>query len=87
MLQVNINLFLILPKDVTAYTNAYFGEGNGPYHLTSVNCYGDEENLLSCSKYTNHHCERNEDAGVACHEGMTMYYYTNLYCTIIGVRQ
>ena len=57
-------------KDVTVHYNSHFGEGKGPYHLTNVYCYGDEENLLSCSFSTNHNCERNEDAGVTCHEGV-----------------
>ena len=69
--QYSLKLILLLlnPIDVTAYTNAYFGEGKGPYHLTNVRCYGDEESLLSCSYSRYHHCEIDEDAGVTCHEG------------------
>lgn len=51
---------------MTTYTDSYFGEGSGPYHVTQLQCNGEEANLLSCSYNSVHNCKRNEDAGVKC---------------------
>ena len=66
--------------DSTAYSNAYFGESRGPYHLDSVYCNGYETNLTACSRqytsggvYNNgidvHNCAPGNEAGVKC-DGM-----------------
>ena len=50
-------------------TNASFGRGSGPVHMTSVNCRGDEEMLDNC-QYNNGvgvtNCHHARDAGVMC---------------------
>ena len=58
--------------DATATTNSFFGDGAGPYHLSSVSCSGEERTLLDCS-YTNQsiislssRCSSGNDAGVRC---------------------
>ena len=49
-----------------AYSNAYFGQGNGPIQLDNVQCSGTEQRLLSCSHLRSHNCGHHEDAGVSC---------------------
>ena len=59
--------------DATAITNSFFGDGTGPYHLSSVYCrgIGGERTLLDCS-YTDQsiisssRCTPGNDAGVRC---------------------
>ena len=58
-------------KDATAIPNSFFGDGAGPYHLSSLGCSGEERTLLDCS-YTNQsiistsRCRSGNDAGVRC---------------------
>ena len=54
-------------SDVTAFTNAVFGPGNGAIVLDNVACTGLEERLVNCP-YDNHtaDCFHSEDAGVYC---------------------
>ena len=51
-----------------AYTNAYFGRGNGGIFLDNVGCSGTESTLLSCYNpgIGHHNCSHNNDAGVRC---------------------
>lgn len=50
-----------------AYSNAHYGQGNGPVHIGSVICGGSEENLLSCSYNAQPSCaSHSKDAGVRC---------------------
>ena len=51
----------------TAYTNAYFGQGNGPIFMDFVSCGSSDTALLACS-YDPNTSEDNhgEDAGVRC---------------------
>ena len=55
-----------------AYSNAYFGRGNGPYHLDNVYCWGNETSLLSCQRAHDnsevgvHNCAPGKEAGVKC---------------------
>ena len=58
--------------DATAILNSFFGDGAGPYHLSSLGCTGEERTLLDCS-YTNQssqslssRCRPGNDAGVKC---------------------
>ena len=58
--------------DATAIPNSFFGDGAGPYHLSSLGCSGEERTLLDCS-YTNQssislssRCRSGNDAGVRC---------------------
>ena len=50
-------------------TNASFGRGSGPVHMTSVSCRGDEKMLSDC-EYTKGigaiNCHHARDAGVIC---------------------
>ena len=52
----------------TAYTDAYFGSGSGPYHLDDVQCTGSEVSILSCSHsgIGIHNCRPGNEAGVKC---------------------
>ena len=54
--------------DVTAFDEAYFGEGAGSIWLDNVFCSGTESDLLSCSHngLGVHNCDHSEDAGVRC---------------------
>ena len=56
-------------SDATALGGSYFGDGDGPYHLSSVSCSGEERTLLECSNPFNigyHTCTPGRDAGVRC---------------------
>lgn len=55
-------------SDATALRGSYFGDGDGPYHLSNVGCSGEERTLLECS-HSNigyHTCTPGRDAGVRC---------------------
>ena len=59
-----------LLADSIAITSQVYGEGSGPYLLSSVGCRGHERNLTECS-YGNsqigyHTCSSGQDAGVHC---------------------
>ena len=66
----------------TAHSKAYFGEGNGPVHLNSVECSGMEYNLTDC-KTMNSGIETSHslDVGVKCQPGIYIYIY--MYVCII----
>ena len=49
-----------------AYSQAYFGEGDGPILLDNVQCVNSEPTLIQCSHVTQHNCGHSEDAGVRC---------------------
>ena len=52
-----------------ANSNAYFGRGNGPYHLDHVYCSGTESSLFSCNRGYSigvHNCRPGKEAGVKC---------------------
>jgi len=54
-----------------AFTNAYFGQGNGAIVFDEVNCVGSEDRLDECPRNHLHHselllCHHREDAGVRC---------------------
>ena len=55
-------------SDATALRGSYFGDGDGPYHLSSVGCSGEERTLFECSHSTigYHTCTPGHDAGVRC---------------------
>ena len=56
--------------DVTALSNSYFGDGEGPYHLSGLSCSGHENTLLDCSRSSStigyHTCSPGNDTGVRC---------------------
>ena len=61
----------------TGYSNAYFGEGEGPVNLDSVQCSGSEYNLTECEignsgTRTTH--SRALDVGVKCQPGLCNSY-------------
>ena len=53
-------------SNVTAFNNAYFGQGTGPIHLDDLSCVGTESSLFSCTYSSTHNCVHSEDAGVSC---------------------
>jgi hypothetical protein len=51
----------------TARSNAYFGQGSGLIHMSSVSCTGVETALLDCSYLSpGSLCDHYDDAGVTC---------------------
>jgi hypothetical protein len=48
--------------------SAYFGEGNGPIHLSRAQCNSRDTRLIDCiiNKTGINGCEHSEDAGVIC---------------------
>ena len=55
--------------DATALSNSYFGDGDDPYHLSGLNCRGDERTLLNCPYFGTigyHTRSPGNDAGVRC---------------------
>ena len=67
----------------TAYTNAYFGQGNGPIFMNWVSCGSSDTALLACS-YNPNTSEDNHgnDAGVRCGgEGSNTYPVTSYFFT------
>jgi deleted-in-malignant-brain-tumors protein 1 len=55
-------------KGSTRFTNAYFGEGTGPYIISDLSCYSSSTTLLSCySNFINTVlCGDSASAGVSC---------------------
>ena len=64
---INLNNNRVL-QDATALRGSFFGDGDGPYHLSGVNCNGNERTLLECSHSTigYHTCTPGQEAGVIC---------------------
>ena len=63
------NISVSVNPGAIAYTNAYFGSGNEPYHLDDVSCSGSETSLLSCRRGYSigvHNCRPGNEAGVKC---------------------
>uniref|UniRef100_A0A8C6WFS8 SRCR domain-containing protein n=1 Tax=Neogobius melanostomus TaxID=47308 RepID=A0A8C6WFS8_9GOBI len=58
-------------KVMKATREAQFGEGTAPIWLSDVDCSGSESSLTDChhSRFGDHKCGHNEDAGVVCSEG------------------
>lgn len=53
--------------DVSAFTNAYFGEHFLPgRNFTSLRCYGNESRLINCRHSTTTTCRMSRVAGVRC---------------------
>ena len=61
-------LFITIPTDAVAFTNAHFGAGTGTIYLDNVGCTGSENNLIDCSRSSFVSClgAHSEDAGVRC---------------------
>ena len=56
----------------TAYTGAYFGEGSGLIHLTSMNCSGFEYDVAECETQkfnVGMNASHSQDVGVKCEPG------------------
>ena len=73
---------LLITTDATTLYNSYFGNGEGPYHLSGLDCHGNESTLLDCPRYRTigyHQCSSGNDAGVRCDGMYTMKLY--LYCS------
>ena len=62
-------VILIIISDAQARNRAAFGKGTGPIHMDNVNCYSNEQTLLSCGYDPNaSEDSHNEDAGVVCYK-------------------
>ena len=89
--QAHLNYFSIfyLHTGAIPVFIAYFSQGIGIVHLTSVQCTGTEVQLLSCSHHTpsqySYYC-RHDDAGVIC-QGMyvLMLCKVSQYRCMIGI--
>jgi deleted-in-malignant-brain-tumors protein 1 len=53
---------------VRPLSGRYVPDGSGKIWLSNVHCNGNEQNLTSClhSRWGNHNCGHDDDAGVAC---------------------
>ena len=76
-------------SDATALSNSYFGDGVGPYHLSGLNCRGDERTLLNCTRSSSttigyHTCSPGNDAGVRC-DGNHLASYIILRLRLIRI--
>ena len=67
ILAIMINICLV----ATAFSNARFGQGEGPILLDDLRCTGEEGSLLECRHrgIGIHSCGHYEDASVLCYNG------------------
>ena len=62
-----------LTAGATAHSDAYFGEGSGLIHLTSVKCSGLEYNVTECeTQNLENSFGHSLDVGVKCQPGMLL---------------
>lgn len=54
--------------DAIAFTEAYFGKGEGYIWMDEVTCTGNELSVLDCqfNDWGDEDCDHSEDAGVKC---------------------
>ena len=67
--------------DATALRDSYFGDGDGPYHLSGIYCQGGERTLLDCqfnnqSIISSRICTPGNDAGVRCDGQFYIFLHT-----------
>ena len=79
-------LFPLCSPGARAYSNAYFGEGQGSINLDSVQCSGSEYNLTECvigssGSGTSH----SMDVGVKCQPGMYNEAQAIFCCKLVGI--
>jgi hypothetical protein len=57
-------------RNIQAYSDAAFGQGNGPIMLDDLHCNGNEPDISECPSrgWFTHNCRHREDAGVSCRE-------------------
>ena len=57
-------------RNIQAYSNAAFGQGNGPIMFDDLRCNGNEPDISECPSrgWFTHNCGHSEDAGVSCRE-------------------
>ena len=75
-------------------TREQFHSIDAPSAITTVECTGSEETLLSCSHSRQPQCSELDDAGVVCQGQLTAMYYTSvkialswvLYAWLIRIR-
>ena len=71
---------LLLPTDAQAVSQAFFGQGTGPIHLTGVACGSTQNRLIDCPYSTNTSGDTHaEDAGIRC-SGPCKYIIVKLRC-------
>ena len=69
MVLFNLGTYMTVLLGPVPLTNASFGRGSGPVHMTSVSCTGDEGRLRDCEYRTGVgaiNCHHARDAGVVC---------------------
>ena len=78
-LYVNVHEYVVFHMantGATAFTDAFFGQGDGPIQLDVYSCVGTESRLEDCSYDSNQAgCLRQhaQDAGVRCNEGIPSF--------------
>ena len=57
-------------RNIQAYSDASFGQGNGTIMLDDLHCDGRETDISECPSggWFIHNCQHTEDAGVSCSE-------------------
>ena len=85
---VHLILLISTQTGVRGYYSAYFGQGVGSIHLTSVRCTGTEFLLLGCpySIPSASSCNHYSDAGVRC-SGKVHIECENTYCSLTKCAQ
>ena len=57
----------VLITGAAGVRNARFSQGDGPIHMSSVNCYGNESSIFDCNFENNTiGCNHGMDSGVIC---------------------
>lgn len=79
----------LVSSDAVAVTMGAFGQGSGPVLLNSLQCHGNETQLLECPGavfLTTSPCQHSQDVGVVCNERPCMFVMSGLSLVIITTK-
>ena len=65
-LVININYIACLLLGSVSTSSASFGQGDGPIHVSNVQCNGNETQLQTCGYSLSNTCTHSSDAGIMC---------------------